>query len=213
LAHPPWLLQVLINVLLYVCLLADVVISLCHLGTLSNGKQYAAERLCRTEWTATLEADSLRPLLYWLPYHHTLWPHKLIPIAVEPHHWLLLAHYADELALWHLLKPLESSHVVLGELSALALLYWDELDLLGLELARLCGLCISLSQQWLIILEELPAKILPLALYLERCLEVSTIEWRLLLSNCLIVWAHFDLIHSSLLVQKSSLELIEGHGL
>jgi len=183
------------------------------LGTLSHGKQYAAERLCGTEWTATLEANSLWPLLYWLPYHHILWPHKLIPIAIQPHHWLLLADYADELALRHLLKPLESSHVVLGELGALALLYWDELDLLGLELAGLCGLCISLSQHWLIVLKELATKILPLALDLEWCLEVSTIERRLLLSNRLIVGAHSDLIHSSLLVQKSGLELIEGHGL
>jgi len=208
LAHPPrFLLADVVNVIIIIR------ISLCHLGTLCHRKQYAAERLCWTEWTATLEAYSLRPLLYWLPYHHILWPHELIPTAVQPHHWLLLAHYADELALRHLLQPLKSSHVVLGELGALALLHWDELHLLVLELARLCGLGISMSHLWLIVLEELATKILPLALYLELCLEVSTIELCLLLSNRLIIWAHFDLIHSSLLVEKSGLELIKGHGL
>jgi len=208
LAHPPWLLLIDVDIVI-----VDIMISLCHLRTLSHGKQYATERLRGTEWTATLEANCLRPLLNWLPYHHTLWPHKLIPIALQPHHWLLLANYADELALRHLLKPLKCSHVVLGELGALALLYWDELDLLGLELARLCGLCISLRQQWLIVLEELPAQILSLTLHLDLCLEVSTIELRLLLSNRLVIWAHFDLIHSGLLIQKSGLELINVHWL
>ena len=89
-----------------------------------------------------------------------------------------MAHYANELATWHLLDPLDRCHVdLLLLLGALALLYRDELDLLGLELASLPNLAISWSQQWLIVLKKLAAYELAIGvLDLDGILEVPALD-------------------------------------
>lgn len=102
------------------------------------------------------------------------------------------------------------------QLGALALLHWDELELLGLHLARLSDLGISLSHQLLAVLQELAVHILSRVLEwdwsLQVWLEVAGGDLLLWLSNRWIIAADVDLIHR-LLIQKSGLLLVQNERL